>query len=113
MLAPHLPETETRALAEHYRRGLRGPARRRRRRGGTRRSTRARGRRWNGWRPSPGTLLGVATGKARRGLEHMLDHHGLGAFFATTQTADEHPSKPHPSMLRAALAETGVRRRRR
>ena len=28
-------------------------------------------------------------------------------FFVTAQTADHHPSKPHPSMLLAALAETG------
>jgi phosphoglycolate phosphatase len=56
----------------------------------------------------PGTLLGVATGKARPGLEHVLAAHGLGHFFATTQTADAHPSKPHPSMLLAALAETGA-----
>ena len=55
----------------------------------------------------PRTLLGVATGKGRQGLEHLLAVHGLVAYFATTQTADGHPSKPHPSMLRAALAETG------
>ncbi|MBP7000218.1 HAD-IA family hydrolase [Amaricoccus sp.] len=55
----------------------------------------------------PATLLGVATGKARRGLDHVLHAHGLAGLFATAQTADGHPSKPHPSMLRAALAETG------
>jgi phosphoglycolate phosphatase len=54
-----------------------------------------------------GTLLGVATGKARRGLDHLIEAHDLGGFFATAQTADGHPSKPHPSMLLAALAETG------
>ena len=56
----------------------------------------------------PGTLLGVATGKARRGLDHLLAAHDLGRLFATAQTADDHPSKPHPSMLLAALAETGA-----
>jgi phosphoglycolate phosphatase len=56
----------------------------------------------------PGTLLGVATGKARRGLDHIVAAHGLGGLFATAQTADGHPSKPDPSMLRAALAETGA-----
>lgn len=55
----------------------------------------------------PQTLLGVATGKARRGLDHVLAFHELGRFFATRQTADVHPSKPHPSMLHAALTETG------
>lgn len=53
-------------------------------------------------------LLGVATGKSRRGLEHLLDAHDLRRFFVTTQVADDHPSKPHPSMLWQALSETGV-----
>lgn len=52
--------------------------------------------------------LGIATGKARRGLDHVVAAHDLAEFFVTTQTADGHPSKPHPSMLRAALAETGA-----
>lgn len=56
-------------------------------------------------------LLGVATGKSRRGLNHLFDTHGLGAFFVTTQVADDHPSKPHPSMVLTALAETGVEAR--
>lgn len=56
----------------------------------------------------PGLRLGVATGKSRRGLDHMLAAHGLAAHFVTRQVADDHPSKPHPSMLRAALAETGA-----
>lgn len=53
-------------------------------------------------------LLGVATGKSRRGLEHLLEAHNLRRFFVTTQVADDHPSKPHPSMLWQALSETGV-----
>lgn len=53
-------------------------------------------------------LLGVATGKARRGLNHTLTSHDLGRFFHTTQTADDHPSKPDPSMLMRCLAETGA-----
>lgn len=55
-----------------------------------------------------GWLLGVATGKSDRGLALALAHHGLTDHFVTLQTADRHPSKPHPSMLRAALAEAGV-----
>ena len=51
---------------------------------------------------------GVATGKSRRGLDHILAAHGLQGAFATCQVADDHPSKPHPSMVLAALAETGV-----
>lgn len=53
-------------------------------------------------------LLGVATGKSRRGLDVLLDMHGLRNRFVTTQVADDHPSKPHPAMLEAALAETGA-----
>lgn len=56
-------------------------------------------------------VLGVATGKSQRGLEHCLATHGLTAHFATLQTADHHPSKPHPSMVETALAETGVEAR--
>ena len=55
-----------------------------------------------------GWVLGVATGKSQRGLEHCLATHGLSARFATLQTADHHPSKPHPAMVLAALAETGA-----
>lgn len=55
-----------------------------------------------------GWLLGVATGKSDRGLGLCLDHHGLGARFVTLQTADRHPSKPHPSMIEQALAEAGA-----
>ena len=57
-----------------------------------------------------GWVLGVATGKSQRGLEHCLATHGLTAHFATLQTADHHPSKPHPAMIEAALAETGAAR---
>ena len=56
----------------------------------------------------PETLLGVATGKARRGLDHAYQAHGIGHFFTTHQTADDHPSKPHPSLLERALSETGT-----
>lgn len=52
--------------------------------------------------------LAVATGKSRRGLDVVLAGHGLAGYFATTQVADDHPSKPHPAMLLAALGATGV-----
>lgn len=55
-----------------------------------------------------GWLLGVATGKSDRGLEHCLATHGLSRHFVTLQTADRHPSKPHPAMLEAALFEAGA-----
>jgi phosphoglycolate phosphatase len=55
-----------------------------------------------------GWLLGVATGKSDRGLALCLEAHGLGGRFVTLQTADRHPSKPHPSMIQAAMAEAGA-----
>jgi len=57
---------------------------------------------------SAGWLLGVATGKSDRGLIHCLKTHGLTGYFVTLQTADRHPSKPHPSMIEACLAATGA-----
>lgn len=54
------------------------------------------------------TLLGVATGKGRPGLEFALDFHGLRDFFVTTQTGSDAPGKPHPGMVDRALAETGA-----
>lgn len=56
----------------------------------------------------PEVLLGVATGKSRRGLDKLIEAHALDRVFVTQQVADHHPSKPHPSMIRQALAETGV-----
>lgn len=55
-----------------------------------------------------GWLLGVATGKSDRGLALCLDHHDLRARFVTLQTADRHPSKPHPAMIEQAMAEAGA-----
>jgi phosphoglycolate phosphatase len=55
-----------------------------------------------------GWLLGVATGKSDRGLSHCLERHGLTRRFITLQTADRHPSKPHPSMVEQALADAGA-----
>ena len=55
-----------------------------------------------------GWLLGVATGKSDRGLALCLAHHGLGDRFVTLQTADRHPSKPHPSMVYEAMADAGA-----
>ena len=55
-----------------------------------------------------GWLLGVATGRSQRGLAAILEHHGLHPRFVTLQTADRHPSKPHPSMLEQAMADAGA-----
>lgn len=53
-------------------------------------------------------VLGVATGKSRRGVDVLFEREGLNGLFATIQTADDHPSKPHPSMIHQALAETSA-----
>ncbi len=55
-----------------------------------------------------GWLLAVATGKSDRGLKHCLDLHGIHARFVSLQTADRHPSKPHPSMVLQAIADAGA-----
>ena len=54
-----------------------------------------------------GWLLAVATGKSDRGLRHCLERHGIHARFMSLQTADRHPSKPHPSMVEQAIADAG------
>lgn len=54
-----------------------------------------------------GWLLAVATGKSDRGLDLCLTHHGIKHRFISLQTADRHPSKPHPSMVYQALADAG------
>ncbi len=53
-------------------------------------------------------VLGIATGKSRRGVDGILERFGLTSRFVTIQTADGHPSKPHPSMLLKAMADVGA-----
>jgi len=53
-------------------------------------------------------LLGIATGKTRRGLDDVLHSVQLRGLFDATRTADETRSKPHPQMLQELLAELGV-----
>jgi phosphoglycolate phosphatase len=52
--------------------------------------------------------LAVATGKGRRGLDSALDRTGLGRHLATSRTADETQSKPHPQMLDEIMGELEV-----
>jgi phosphoglycolate phosphatase len=59
-----------------------------------------------------GWLLAVATGKSDRGLRLCLESHGLHARFMSLQTADRHPSKPHPSMVAEAMADAGAEPKR-
>jgi phosphoglycolate phosphatase len=53
-------------------------------------------------------LLGVATGKSRRGLDKVLNATGLGELFVATRCADECHSKPHPQMLMELMDFTGT-----
>ncbi|WP_316861743.1 HAD-IA family hydrolase [uncultured Cohaesibacter sp.] len=53
-------------------------------------------------------LLGIATGKAYRGVLHLFDCYGWHDLFTTVQTADRAPSKPNPGMILQAMEQTGV-----
>lgn len=55
-----------------------------------------------------GYLLAIATGKARRGLNRVLDETGMRHLFTSSRCADETLSKPHPKMLQEILVETGI-----
>ena len=52
-----------------------------------------------------GSVLGVATGKSRRGLDDSIRRLDLGGLFGATRTADEARGKPDPDMLLQLLAE--------
>lgn len=56
----------------------------------------------------PDVVLGIATGKSRRGIDRLFKREGWTEHFLTVQTADDHPSKPHPAMVLAAMAEARV-----
>jgi phosphoglycolate phosphatase len=103
-LAPDLSEDQNRAVTEYYRSSFRA-------------------RREEGLLDEPlydgiaelltalhadGWRLAVATGKSDRGLSACLATHGIADLFVSLQTADRHPSKPHPAMLEAALFEAGA-----
>lgn len=103
-LAPDLTENQNRAVTEYYRSSFRA-------------------RREEGLLDEPlydgiaellaglrdaGWSLAVATGKSDRGLAACLAVHGIADLFCSLQTADRHPSKPHPAMLEAALFEAGA-----
>jgi phosphoglycolate phosphatase len=55
-----------------------------------------------------GYLLGVATGKSRRGLDRALEDTGLRAYFHASRCADEGLPKPHPEMLQVLMRQLGV-----
>lgn len=53
-------------------------------------------------------ILGLATGKSRKGVDRFIKREQLHGVFDTIQTADDALSKPHPMMVEQALAETGM-----
>jgi phosphoglycolate phosphatase len=55
-----------------------------------------------------GWSLGIATGKTLRGLDAMIERHGLHGRFVTLQTADGNPGKPHPAMVLQAISDSGA-----
>ncbi|TYC81616.1 HAD-IA family hydrolase [Novosphingobium sp. BW1] len=55
-----------------------------------------------------GWTLAIATGMSDRGLAHCLAGNGIAELFVSLQTADRHPSKPHPAMLEEAMFEAGA-----
>ena len=57
---------------------------------------------------SAGVLLGIATGKSRRGLEVTLERHGLLDRFVSLKTSDDGPGKPNPTILLDAMRELGA-----
>jgi phosphoglycolate phosphatase len=61
-------------------------------------------------RMQSGTVLGIATGKGLHGVHRLTQMHGIAEHFATLQTPDHNPSKPHPGMMLRAMGEIGAER---
>ncbi len=53
-------------------------------------------------------VLGIATGKSRRGLDRALDATQLKPYFQASRCADETHPKPHPAMLLELMEELDV-----
>lgn len=108
-LSPRESEATRRRLAEHYKQAFTGirddPAHHEPLFHGAAEVIAALGRRQD-------VRLGIATGKSTRGVVRLFDREGWHGHFATVQTADNHPSKPHPSMIVTAMAEVGASPRR-
>lgn len=55
-----------------------------------------------------GWKLGVATGKARRGVEVFIERHGFDGLFDAAFCADDGPGKPDPHMLNLVIDSVGA-----
>lgn len=53
-------------------------------------------------------ILGIVTGKSKRGVESILNGHQLRSHFLPIRTADDCPSKPHPAMVLECCDEVGI-----
>lgn len=53
-------------------------------------------------------LLGLATGKSRRGVHTMLQTPHFSGRFSVARCADDCPSKPHPAMVLECCDETNI-----
>ena len=54
-----------------------------------------------------GWLMGVATGKSRRGVSTFFEKHDLAQFFDAHYCSDDGPGKPHPHMIERNLDQLG------
>ncbi|WP_420961724.1 HAD-IA family hydrolase [Brucella sp. IR073] len=52
-------------------------------------------------------VIGMVTGKSRRGVRRVLEAQGFADHFLVVRTADDCPSKPHPAMVLEASSEAG------
>jgi len=57
---------------------------------------------------TPGVKLALATGKGRRGTDRVIAQYGWQNILSSSQSADENPSKPDPTMLNRAMAIAGA-----
>ncbi|NRA55506.1 MAG: HAD-IA family hydrolase [Gammaproteobacteria bacterium] len=55
-----------------------------------------------------GTLIAIATGKGRSGLDRVIAQSGFGHYFCDTVCATEANSKPDPQMIELLLARLGI-----
>jgi len=55
-----------------------------------------------------GYWMAIVTGKSKDGLERVIKHFDLEAYFYAWRTADCCYSKPHPAMALECMAELGV-----
>ena len=53
-------------------------------------------------------VLGIATGKSRRGLDALMEQHTWGDLFQAHFCADDGPGKPHPHMVLENMRVVGA-----